>query len=321
MLLYVVALTAGLVLLIWGADRMVAGASVTARNLGVSPMLVGLTVVGFATSAPEIVISAMAALNDVPNLAIGNAIGSNIANIGLVGGMTALSWPLLVQSQTLRREFPVMVAVSVLPVILVPDQELSRFDGLILLCAFIGFFYWIIKLGTRTRGHDAIEAEYASEIPAHMTQEIAAAWIVIGLALLIGGSQALVWGGNNLARSLGISDTVLGITVVAVGTSLPELAVSILAARKGEHGLAIGNIIGSNSFNMLAVLGIAATIHPTMLDARTITLHFPVMLAFTVAFFFMAYNYKGMISVNRWAGAILLAGFIAYHATVAIETF
>ncbi len=321
MLLYVFALAIGILLLIWGADRMVIGASVSARNMGVSPMLVGLTVVGFATSAPEIVVSIMAALNGVPNLAVGNAIGSNIANIGLVGGMTALCWPLQVKSQTLRRELPVMVAVSILPVILLPDQMLSRLDGLLLLGAFVGFFYWITQLGLRTHGHDAIETEYAAEIPADMKQSLALLWIVIGLALLIGGSKALVWGGENIARDLGITETVLGITVVAIGTSLPELAVSILAARKGEHGLALGNIIGSNGFNMLAVIGIAATIQPTALDALTVSLHFPVMLAFTVAFFFIAYNYRRTIGISRGAGAMLLTGFIAYHAYVAVETF
>jgi cation:H+ antiporter len=321
MLLYVVALISGIALLVSGADRTVIGSSVTARNMGISPMLVGLTVVGFATSAPEIIISIMAALDGIPNLAIGNAIGSNIANIGLVGGITALLWPLKVESMTLRREFPVMVAVSILPLILISDEMLSRIDGLLLLIAFAGFIYWIIQLGLRTRGHDTIEAEYASEIRADIKQSHAIGWIILGLAMLIGGSKALVWGAENIARELAISDTVLGITVVAIGTSLPEMAVSALAARKGEHGLAFGNIIGSNSFNMLAVIGIAAVIHPAALDTATLKLHFPAMLAFTVALFFMAYNYKGTIRLSRGAGAILLIGFIAYHITVAIETF
>jgi len=321
MLLYASALVSGIALLIWGADRMVIGASVTARQMGVSPMIVGLTVVGFATSAPEIVVSIMAALNGIPNLAIGNAIGSNIANIGLVGGMTALLWPLKVASPTLRREFPAMIAVSVLPLILLPDTFLSRPEGLFLLCAFAGYFYWIVQLGMRTRGHDSIEAEYASEIPADMKRSLAAWWMILGLALLIGGSKILVWGGENITRELGITETVLGITIVAVGTSLPELAVSILAARKGEHGLAFGNIIGSNGFNMLAVIGITAAIHPVALDSITVTLHFPAMLAFTVALFFMTYNQSGIIRVSRGAGAILLTSFIAYHAYVAIETF
>ncbi len=321
MLLYAAALTSGLFLLIWGADRVVIGASVTARNMGVSPMLVGLTVVGFATSAPEMLVSVIAAIDGVPNLAIGNAIGSNIANIGLVGGMTALAWPLRVQSQTLRSELPVMVAVSILPVIVFWDGRLSRPEGLFLLCAFAGYFYWIIRLGLQTRGHDTIEAEYASEIPADIKPGIATGWIIAGLALLIAGSKALVWGGEHIAREMGITDTLLGITVVAVGTSLPEMAVSIMAARKGEHGLAFGNILGSNIFNMLAVLGITAAICPVQLDAATFSLHFPTMLGFTIAFFFMAYNYTGTIRVSRWAGAVLLIGFVAYYATIAVKTF
>jgi len=321
MLLYAAALTSGLFLLIWGADRVVIGASVTARNMGVSPMLVGLTVVGFATSAPEMLVSIMAALDGVPNLAIGNAIGSNIANIGLVGGMTALAWPLRVQSQTLRSELPVMVAVSILPVIVFWDGRLSRPEGIFLLCAFAAYFYWIVRLGLQTRGHDTIEAEYASEIPADIKPGIAAGWIIAGLALLIAGSKALVWGGEHIAHAMGISDTLLGITVVAVGTSLPEMAVSIMAARKGEHGLAFGNILGSNIFNMLAVIGITAVILPVQLDATTFSPHFVTMLGFTLALFFMAYNYTGTIRVSRWAGAVLLIGFIAYHATIAVKTF
>lgn len=321
MLVYGFALISGIALLVWGADRTVLGASVTARSMGVSPMLVGLTVVGFATSAPEIVVSIVAALNGAPNLAVGNAVGSNIANLGLVGGITALAWPLLVQSPTLRSQFPVMVAVSIVPMVLIPDGTLSRFDGFILLAVFVGFFSWIVKLGLRSRGHDAIEAEYAAEIRDDIPRGRAVLWIIFGLGLLVGGSQALVWGAENIARELSISDTILGISVVAVGTSLPELAVSILAARKGEHALAFGNIIGSNGFNMLAVLGIAAAIEPAALDRATVTLHFPVMLALTVAFFFMTYNRNGTMRVGRWAGAVLLTSFIAYHAIVAIETF
>ena len=206
MLLYAAALISGIAVLVWGADRMVDGASVTAHNMGISPMLVGLTVVGFATSAPEIVVSITAALNGVPNLAIGNAIGSNIANIGLVGGMVALLWPLKIESQTLRSEFPVMVAVSVIPFALLPDAFIGRIEGAILLLAFAGFFYWIIRLGLRTRGQDAIEAEFASEIPANMTQRQAWFWIVAGLALLVAGSQVLVWGAENIARTLQISE-------------------------------------------------------------------------------------------------------------------
>jgi len=319
--MYSAAIVVGLVLLIWGADLMVDGASVTARNLGVSPMLVGLTVVGFATSAPEILVAITAALSGAPNLAIGNAIGSNIANIGLIGGITAAAWPLTVHSQTLRRELPAMVAVSIVPVIFFLDSRLGRVEGLLLLVAFAGFMYWVIQLGLRTRGHDSIEEEYASEIPADMSMKAALTRIVVGLAALSIGANSLVWGSESVALALGISDMIIGITIVAIGTSLPELAVSLTSARKGEHGLAFGNIIGSNGFNSLAVIGIAASITPADLDPGAIRLHLPVMLAFTLAFFFLAYNWSGTIRVSRNAGAALLCGFVAYHSYLTYQIF
>lgn len=321
MLLYVLSIVAGLGLLVWGADRMVVGAAVTANNMGVSPMLVGLTVVGFATSAPEMLVSAAAALHGAPNLAIGNALGSNIANIGLVAAVAAIIQPLHVRSETLRRELPVMLAVSVIPVFLFPDQSLGRLDGIFLLFMFAGFLYWIVKLGIRTHGHDPIESEYSEDMPVGISPGRAWFWIAVGLAVLVLGSEVLVWGAKNFARTLGISELVVGVTVLAVGTSLPELAVSIVSVRRGHHGLALGNIIGSNAFNTLAVLGIAATIRPTQLDPDTVVLHLPVMLAFTVTFFFMAYNYNGTMQINRFSGVLLFAGFIGYHSYVAVQTY
>jgi len=319
--MYSIAIIVGLVLLIWGANLMVMGASATARNYGVSPMLVGLTIVGFATSAPEILVAIAAAWSGAPNLAIGNAIGSNIANIGFIGGATALAWPLVVYSQTMRREFPVMVAVSIVPVIFFLDNYLARWEGFVLLAVFAGFIYWIIQLGLRTRGHDAIEAEYESEIPTDMTTPAAVARIVAGLAALSIGAKALVWGSESIALELGVSNLIIGITVIAFGTSLPELAVSMTSARKGEYGLAFGNIIGSNGFNSLAVIGIAAAIRPATLDPSAVRLHLPVMLAFTIVFFIMAYNWSGTIRVSRWHGAVLLTGFIAYMTMIAFQTF
>ena len=319
--MYVLSMLFGLGLLIWGADRMVIGAAVTADNLGVSPMLVGLTVVGFATSAPEILVSAAAALHGSPNLAVGNALGSNIANIGLVAGMAATIQPLQVRSQTLSRELPVMLAVSVIPVLLFPDQMLGRIDGIFLLLVFVGFLYWIVKLGIKTHGHDPIESEYSEDIPSGISPRKAWMWIAIGLAVLVIGSEFLVSGAKNLAQALGISELVVGVTFLAVGTSLPELAVSVVSIRKGHHGLALGNIIGSNAFNTLAVLGVASVIHPAKLDLDTVRLHLPVMLAFTVAFFFMAYNYDGSMRLNRFSGAALLIGFVVYHSYVALQTY
>lgn len=321
MLMYSAAIIVGLALLIWGADLMVIGASAAANNLGVSPMLVGLTVVGFSTSAPEILVAINAALSGTPNLAIGNAIGSNIANIGLIGGITALVRPLTVFSQTLRSEFPVMVAVSIVPVIFFFDNHLSRLEGVALLAIFAGFFYWIIQLGLRSHGHDAIEAEYASEIRTDISTGAAATRMLIGLVALSIGARSLVWGSESVAVILGISDMIIGLTIVAVGTSLPELAVSVASARKGEHGLAFGNIIGSNGFNSLAVIGIATVIEPATLDPAALRLHLPVMLGFTIGFFFLAYNRSGTIRVGRSAGALLLSGFCLYFGYIGYQTF
>jgi cation:H+ antiporter len=321
MLLYVSSLIAGLALLVWGADRMVIGAAVIARNLGVTPMVIGLTVVGFATSAPEMLVSATAAMRGISNLALGNAFGSNIANIGLVAGVAAIVHPLTVRSEALRRELPAMAAVSLIPVILLIDLTLSRLDGVILLIAFASFILWVIKLGMRTSGHDSIEAQYATEIPDGVTQTMAIVWIIIGLVVLVIGSNALVWGSQNIALKIGVSDLVIGVTVVAIGTSLPELAVSVVAARKGLHGLAFGNIIGSNAFNMLAVIGIAGVIHPATLDLAAVQLHLPVLLGFTVAFFFIAYNSNGTMHIGRSAGATLLISFIIYQGYIAQQSF
>jgi len=319
MLLYVSSLLAGLILLVWSADRMVVGAAVIARNLGITPMVIGLTVVGFATSAPEILVAATAAIRDASTLALGNAFGSNIANIGLVVGIAAIIHPLTVESEALSRELPAMVAVSLIPVILLIDLTLSRLDGVILLIAFLCFIYWVIKLGKRSSGHDTIEAEYATEIPDGVTQQMAILWIIIGLVTLLVGANALVWGAQNIAREIGVSDLVIGVTVVAIGTSLPELAVSVVAARKGLHGLALGNIIGSNAFNMLAVIGVAGVIRPTTLDLAAVQLHLPVLLGFTVAFFFIAYNSNGSMRVGRLEGAALLVSFIIYQGYIALQ--
>jgi len=316
MLLEFVAIVAGLVLLAWGADRVVLGAGVIARALNIPPLLIGLTVLGFATSLPEVLVSATAALAGAPNLAVANALGSNIANIGMVMAIAAIITPLEIKSQTLRSELPVMLAVSVVPVVLFPDGVLSRTDGWLLLAGLVLFIAWVIRLGLRTRGKDPIEAEYAAEIAADLGTGRAALVLLLGLGTLALGSEALVWGSTNLAARLGISDLVIGLTVVAIGTSLPELAVSIVGARKGEHGLALGNVIGSNTFNTLAVIGVAGTIHPATLDPAAIVLHLPVMLGFTLAFFFFAYNAGDTIRIGRGAGWLALISFIAYLAYV-----
>ena len=316
MLLEFVAIVAGLVLLAWGADRVVLGAGVIARALNIPPLLIGLTVLGFATSLPEVLVSATAALAGAPNLAVANALGSNIANIGMVMAIAAIITPLHVQSQTLRSELPVMLAVSVVPVVLFPDGVLSRTDGWLLLAGLVVFIAWVIRLGLRTRGKDPIEAEFAAEIAADLSTGHAALVLLLGLGTLALGSEGLVWGSTNLATRLGISDLVIGLTVVAIGTSLPELAVSIVGARKGEHGLALGNILGSNIFNLLAVIGLAGAIQPSPFDPGVVTFHFPVMAGLTLVLFVMAYNYSATGRITRVEGFALLFAFLAYQSYV-----
>jgi cation:H+ antiporter len=314
MLLESLAIVAGLVLLAWAADRVVLGAGIIARALNIPPLLIGLTVLGFATSLPEVLVSASAALAGAPNLAVANALGSNIANIGMVTAIAAIMRPLQIRSQTLRSELPVMLAVSIAPVLLFPDGVLSRMDGLLLLAGLVMFIAWVVRLGLRTRGKDPIEAEFAAEIAADLSTGRAVLVLLLGLGTLAVGSELLVRGSTNLAARMGISDLVIGLTVVAIGTSLPELAVSVAGARKGEYGLALGNVIGSNSFNTLAVIGVAGVIRPATLEPDAVLLHLPVMLAFTLAFFFFAYNTNDTIRIGRATGWLLLGGFVAYLA-------
>ncbi|HID50030.1 MAG TPA: calcium/sodium antiporter, partial [Chromatiales bacterium] len=222
LILSVFAVLGGFAILVWGADRFVIGAAATARNLGVSPLVIGLTIVGIGTSAPEILVSAMAAWQGNPALGVGNAIGSNITNIALVLGATALITPLVVKSDTLRREYPLMFMIMLLALLLVLDGELSRLDGLILLGGLVMILVWMVRLGLR-RGYDPMEVEYEAEIRVLSTGR-ALLWLALGMILLLGSSRMLVWGAVNIAHSFGISDLIIGLTIVALGTSLPELA-------------------------------------------------------------------------------------------------
>jgi len=307
---------AGLALLIWGADRFVHGAAASARNLGVTPLLVGLTVVALATSAPEILVSVVAALDGEPGLAIGNAIGSNIVNVGLVLGMTALIRPIKLESATLRREMPALLAVSLLTVSLFLDTFLSRIDGLVMLTGLVIVMVWLARLGMRSAANDPIKIDYEAEIPSDVSMTMAIIWLTIGLAILLVGAKILVYGSVGIAKELGVSEVVIGVTIVAFGTSLPELAVSLASALKGEYGLAIGNIVGSNIFNLLAVIGVAATIQPAALAPSVLSLHIFVMVAFTLVLFAMTYDYDGKGQLSRIEGAALLAAYIAYDGYV-----
>jgi cation:H+ antiporter len=309
----------GLLLLIWGADRFVHGAAALARNLGVAPLMIGLTIVAFATSAPEILVSVVAALRGETDLAVGNAIGSNIANIGLVLGVTALIRPIELKSATLRREMPALLAVSLLTVALFLDSQLNRVDGFVLLTGLVIVIIWLVRLGLRSSSTDPLQADFDAEIPRDMKTGVAVIWLVVGLGALLVGAELLVDGAVDIARAVGVSEVVIGITLVALATSLPELAVSAVSAIKGEYGLAIGNIVGSNIFNLLAVVGVAAAIQPAVLPPSVLSLHIFVMVAFTLVLFAMTYEYDGRGAISRFEGFALIAAFLAYDAYVVLQ--
>ncbi|MDH5345051.1 MAG: calcium/sodium antiporter [Gammaproteobacteria bacterium] len=309
----------GLVLLIWGADRFVHGASGMARNLGVAPLMIGLTVVAFATSAPEILVSVVAALKNQTDLAVGNAIGSNIANIGLVLGVTALIRPIELRSTTLRREMPALLAVTLLTVALFLDSVLNRIDGFVLLTGLVIVTIWLVRLGLRSPASDPMQADFEAEIPKGLKMSMAVTWLVVGLASLLFGAELLVEGATEIALIVGVSEVVIGVTLVALATSLPELAVSAVSALKGEYGLAIGNIVGSNIFNLLAVVGVAAAIQPAVLPASVLSLHIFVMVAFTLVLFAITYEYDGRGAVSRFEGFMLVAAYVSFAAYVVLQ--
>ncbi len=316
MLSFSLATLAGFVLLVWGADRFVVGAASTARNLGVPPLIIGLTLVGMATSGPEIFVSITASLAGDPELAAGNAIGSNIANIGLVLGVTALIMPISVRSVTLRREMPTLLVVTLVLTLVFINLRLGRLESLLLMITLVLVLYWLVVLGSRSHAEDPISLDYASEIPEGIPMNRALGWLALGLVVLLAGSNLLVWGAQNLAEYFGVSELIIGLTIVAVGTSLPELAVSVVSALKGEHDMAIGNIIGSNLFNSLAVVGIAGFIHPAVFEREVLTIHLPVMIGLTLALFLMTYNFDGGSRIRRPEGAMLLVAFLSYHAWI-----
>ncbi|MTI78193.1 MAG: calcium/sodium antiporter [Marinobacter sp.] len=310
MLMAIGAIIAGLILLVWSADKFVEGSATTASHFGTPPLLIGMVVVGFGTSAPEMAVSALAASQGNPGLALGNAYGSNITNIALILGITALLAPIAVHSQVMRKELPILILVTAFAGWQLWDGDLSRMDAIGLMLAFVVLIGWSIYQGLR-QPDDALAKEMTEEVHA-MPVRKAILWLVVGLLLLIVSSRILVWGAVDLATTFGISDLVIGLTIVAVGTSLPELASSIIAARKGEHDLALGNILGSNLFNTLAVVGIAGLIAPMPVAPEVLTRDFPVMAALTLVLFAMCYGFRGPGRVNRFEGSALLLAFVAY---------
>lgn len=315
------AVLAGLAVLVWSADRFIDGAAAVARHFSLPPLLIGAVIIGFGTSAPELAVSVLSAMEGSPGIALGNAYGSNIANIALILGITALISPIVVQSQILRKELPVLVAITLLSVILIWDLTISRLDAIVLLVVFSGWMIWSIREGL-SDGKDTLSQETEAELDAHpMSIRQAWVWLAVGLVLLIVSSRLLVWGAVTIAEGLGISELVIGLTVVAVGTSLPELASCIAAARKNEHDLAMGNILGSNLFNTLAVVGLAGVIHPLSVEATVLYRDMAVMVALTLTLFWLGKSHQGTPGrISRTGGGLLVLSFVGYTAWLLFST-
>jgi len=307
-----VALICGLILLVISADRFVEGAAIVARYAGMPSLLVGMLVIGFGTSAPEMVVSAISAGQGNPGLALGNAYGSNISNIALILGLTAVVSPITVQSSILRKELPVLFMVTLLAAGLMLDLHLGRTDAWILLLVFAFIMGWSIWLGMRHRGKNIAEKLDTSRDKEKISLKIALFWLVGGVIFLVISSRILVWGAVEIARGFGVSDLIIGLTVVAIGTSLPELASALAATRKGEHDLAIGNVIGSNLFNTLAVVGIAGSIQPLTIAPEVLYRDCLLMGVLTLALFFIRTGARGQKQISRIEGGILLSVYLCY---------
>lgn len=313
MLLSLAAVVTGLALLVWSADRFVDGASATADNLGVSPLIIGITIIGFGTSAPEILISVFSVLDDTPDLAIGNALGSNIANIGLILGITSLIIPIGFASKLLLREFPILLLASALMTWALWDTRLDLVEGILLLATLAIALIYLVRV-SRREVNDELARELEQEIPHNIPLKNALMWTLIGLLVLIGSSRLLVWGAVEIATFFGISELIIGLTIVAIGTSLPELAASIAGARKGEPEMVMGNVVGSNLFNSLAVIGIPSVMVDFSISQAAITRDLPVMLLLTVMLYLLAHFPRNSCClITRVKGSILLIGFVLYQ--------
>ncbi|MCK0154301.1 calcium/sodium antiporter [Alcanivorax sp. S6407] len=315
MLLAIAAVIGGLILLVWSADKFVDGAAGTAAHAGMPPLLIGMLIVGFGTSAPEMVVSALAALEGNPSLALGNAYGSNISNIALILGVVAVISPIAINSAVLRKELPVLTLITLLSGYQLLDGHISRLDAWILIGLLAGLMGWSVFAGMTGKG-DVLGGEVETEIAEHpLPLKMALFWLVVGLILLVVSSRALVWGAVFIAQSLGVSDLIIGLTIVAIGTSLPELASSIAAVRKNEHDIAFGNVLGSNLFNTLGVVGIAGAISPMAVEQDVLWRDWSLMTGLTLVLFVMGYGLWGRKGqVTRGNGIGLLIVYVAYMA-------
>ena len=315
--LYIGSLLVGFVLLAWSADRFIAGASNIARSLSVSPLIIGITVVGFGTSAPEILVSAMAALQNNPGIAIGNAIGSNITNIALVVGFTAVIIPIAVRPQIIKREMPMLFIIMAICLLFFLDLQLTRTEGIIFLVLQIAVLAWAVHISRKEKDHSA---EELADDQVKMPLGKAIFWLIIGLALLLGSSKILVWGAVNIAQLFGVPELVIGLTIVALGTSLPELAASITSVKKNHPDIAIGNILGSNIFNILSVLGTASVITSVELDNQVLYRDFLIMTVLTILLLVFSYRFgKQSGTINRLEGIGLLCVYCGYQAMLFLK--
>ncbi len=312
-LIPLIAILVGFVGLLWSADRFVGGSAALARGLGVSPLIIGLTIVSFGTSAPEILVSISASLKGAGELAVGNALGSNLANIGLVLGITALIAPLPVQPHLLRREIPLLLGITALAGLFLVDARLGYREGAALLLLLPPSLWLLMR--RRNDEPQALSAEVPAA-PYRLTGPIF--WFLLGLAVLIGCSELLVWGARELALQLGVSPLVVGLTVIAVGTSLPELAASVVSALKGHHDIALGNIIGSNIFNLLAVMAIPALLDGPTMAAAVFWRDYTAMALLTLMLAAAALLALWGLRLGRTVGVLLLAGYAAYLAALAL---
>lgn len=314
MLLPTALLIVGLILLVYAADRLVYGAAVMANSLGIPPLVIGMTVVGIGISLPELVVSTTAAMNGQMDMAIGNVLGSNITNILLILGGAALLHPLTVRSDILRRELPLMLLITVICGFLLADNQLSRLDGVILLVSGVVFMLIMLKIArlAQREGNDTLTSEQMAELPKDSSNTVAFLWLALALIIMPLSSNMIVDNATVIARYFGISDLVIGLTVIAIGTSLPELATFIAGAHKGEDDIALGNIIGANIFNLCLVLGVPALLAPGSFSPAAFQRDYWVMLAVSVVLTGLCLMRKHRI--GHLAGALLLCGFIAYLA-------
>ena len=307
-----VMLVIGFVLLVWGADKFVEGASALARKMGVSPLLVGLTIVAFGTSMPELAVSVTAALRGANEIAVGNVVGSNIFNLLVVAGLSAVICPLVMDKMLLRRDWPLSIFAAVLLLVAIaPDHVIARWEGAVLLVIFAVILSRQIKAALNDRAQLAAAEAEAAEEAAEMTKSPVMIWvnIVLGLACIVLSGQLAVNGATGIARMFGLSETLIGLTIVAIGTSLPELVTSIVAARKGQNEIAMGNVIGSNLFNILLILGVSAVITPIPVQATSII---DCLFLITISVVFYLPARKGKL--GRLPGAVMAAMYVAYTA-------